>query len=169
MGVMTNVLVHLQEVAEAKGWRRAQRLVSVAFDSLKIRGACIYSSSSMELVGLAKRETERVVTMEWESWLKPRDRTAPEFAKDYFVFYACSIGLTNKEDHFVLPVARYATSCAQAGDISGMVTAVVGDLADYGFHTSFITSDGAAENRSFFKQVPSPPSFVRFHHALGSL
>ena len=127
-------------------------VVSLAFDSIKIRGSCVYSSVSGEFLGLVDEEQIHVVRMDYESWVKaPSDGKVP-LAKDFFVWYATSLGL-NDGTHFQLPVARWTTAAARSTNVSAMCISVGSALSSAGYSVAFVTCDGAAENRSFFKQV----------------
>jgi hypothetical protein len=122
---------------------------------MKIRGNCVYSSVSGEFIGLADHECEHMIRMEYESWVKAESDPKVPLAKDFFVWYATSLGLNNGT-HFQLPVARWSTAAARSMDIKAMCKTVGAALTSAGYTVAFVTCDGASENRSFFKQVGIP-------------
>ena len=142
---MDQVIAELSNLVLENEWDAEQRIVSLAFDSMKVRGSCVYSSVTGEFIGLVEREEEHIIRIEFEAWVEAPSNPQLPLARDYFVWYVTSLGL-NENNHFILPIARWASTSAHAWDIASMCTAVMTKLSAALFKAAFVSCDGASEN-----------------------
>ncbi|GFH62224.1 hypothetical protein CTEN210_18700 [Chaetoceros tenuissimus] len=142
-----------------------EKMVSLSFDEFKIKEKLIQNAHTLEIIGFTEQmndinvlvkeleeQTEQTTSNETNN-LTPnkRDNNTPKRASHMLIFMM--IRWDDQGDPFKRVVARYAVKGSKGESLVRKVKHVIRALATRDLIVNNVTSDGASENMSCFKQL----------------
>jgi hypothetical protein len=166
-GIMHAALSDLDEIAESKGLKGAQRNVFLSFDGCTLKDGVYWNVHSKQVVGFATDVYTNIdLANATRNFLKNASAVsaasakALPLAKTYLVFY---ISFVDPNVKLNMPIARFLITKSTAALLADIIPAVISAASLYNFIVLGVVADGAPENRAALQALATIPASHFLH------